>query len=165
MERSSRLPAREGAVVVLHSRLRFLSSQKDECTGNGEPGAMGCSATAGRLRLGSLGLESDTLGSPSALWARDRNNQLFRGLGRRRVWAETARRMFNRLEFGDGRDSSVDGTACLRRRQLEEADRSSRTLLVRIRTHAHTIYEHISLWGSLAWPVLRRRGSLELLDR
>jgi hypothetical protein len=39
---------------------------------------MGCSATAGRLRLGSLGLESDALGSPSALWARDRDNQLFR---------------------------------------------------------------------------------------
>jgi hypothetical protein len=125
---------------------------------------MGCSVTAGRLRLGSLGLESDALGSPSAL-ARDRDNQLFRGLGRRRVRAKTARRTFDRLEFGDGNDSSVDGSACSRRRQLEEADRSSRTLLVRIRTHAHTTYERISSWGSLAWPVLHRRGSLELRDR
>jgi hypothetical protein len=127
---------------------------------------MGCSATAGRLCLGSLGLESDALGSPSALRARDRDNQLFRGLGRRRIWAETACRTFDRLEFGDGRDSSVDGSACSRRRQLEEADRSSRTLLVRrSRTHAHTTYERISSWVSLAWPVLCRRGSLELLDR
>ena len=68
-----------------------------------------CSATAGRLRLGSLGLESDALGSPSAL-ARDRDNQLFRGLGRRRVRADTARRTFDRLDLGDGRDSSVDGS-------------------------------------------------------
>jgi hypothetical protein len=83
---------------------------------------MGCSATAGRLRLGSLGLESDALGSPSALWARDRDNQLFQGLGRRQVWAETARRTFDRLEFGDDRDSSVDGSACSRRRQLGKAD-------------------------------------------
>ena len=74
---------------MLHSRLRFLSSLSDECTGNREPGAMGsCSATAGGLRLGSLGLESDALGSPSALWARDRDNQLFRGLGQRWVRAD-----------------------------------------------------------------------------
>ena len=66
---------------MLHSRLCFLSSRLDECTGNGEPGAIGCSASAGRLRLGSLGLKSDALGSPSALWARDRDNQLFRGSG------------------------------------------------------------------------------------
>jgi hypothetical protein len=148
MERSSCLPAWDGAVVVLHSRLHFLLSRKDKCTGNGEPGAMGCSATAGRLRLGSLGLKSDALGLPSALWARDRDNQLFRGLGRRRVWAETARRTFDCLKFGDGRDSSVDGSACSQRRQLEEADQSSRTLLVRIRTHAYTTYERISSWGS-----------------
>ena len=151
---------------MLHSRLRFLSSRLDECTGNGEPGAIGCSATAGRLRLGSLGLESDALGSPSALWARDRDNQLFRGLGRRRVRADTARRTLDCLDLGDGRDSSVDGSACSRRRQLEEADRSSRTLLVRIRTHAHTTCERISSWGSLAWQVLLlRRGSPGLRDR
>ena len=48
-----------------------------------------CSATAGGLRLGSLGLKSDALGSPSAL-ARDRDNQLFRGLGQRRSTLGTA---------------------------------------------------------------------------
>jgi hypothetical protein len=99
------LPAREGAVVMLHSRLRFLSSRTDECTGNGGPGLLDCTTTAGRLGLGLLGLESDAffLGS-SALLARDRDNQLFLGLGRRRVRAETARRTFDRLKFGDGRD-------------------------------------------------------------
>ena len=69
---------------------------------------MGCTATVGRLRLGPLGLESDALGSPSAL-ARDRDNQLFWGLWRR-VRADTARRTFDRLDLGDGRDSSVDGS-------------------------------------------------------
>jgi hypothetical protein len=118
---------------------------------------MGCSATAGRLCLGSLGLESDALGSPSALWARDRDNQLFRGLGRWRVWADAARRTFDRLEFGDGDDSSVDGSACSRRRQLEKADRMSRTLLARARTRAHMISERLSSRGSLAEPGLRRR--------
>jgi hypothetical protein len=121
---------------------------------------MGCSATAGRLRLGSLGLESDALGSPSALWARDRDNQLFRGLGQQRVRADTARGTFDCLDLGDGRDSAVDGS-CSRRRQLGKADRSSRTLLVRIRTHAHMTSERISLWGLLAEPVLCRRRSLE----
>ena len=87
---------------------------------------MGCSATAGRLRLGSLGLESDALGSPSALWARDRDNQLFRGLGRR-VRAETARNLFDRLDSGDGRDFLVDGS-CSRRRQLEKACRTLKDL-------------------------------------
>ena len=129
------------------------------------PGAMGsCSATAGGLRLGSLGLKSDALGLPSAL-TRNRDNQLFRGLGQRRVRADTARGTLDCLDLGDGRDSAVDGS-CSRRRQLEEADRSSRTLLVHCsHTRAHTTYERISSWGSLAWPVLRRRGSLELLDR
>ena len=123
-----------------------------------------CSATAGGLRLGSLGLESDALGSPSAL-ARDRDNQLFRGLGQQRVRADTARGTLDSLDLGDGRDSVVDGSYS-QRRQLEEADRSSRTLLVRCsRTRTHTTYERISLWGSLAWPVLCQQGSLELLDR
>ena len=145
---------------MFHSRFRFLSSRLDECTGNGEPGAMGsCSATAGRLCLGSLGLESDALGLPSAL-ARDRNNQLFRGLGQRRVRAETAHGTFVCLDFGDGRDYSVDGS-CSRRRQLEKADRTSRTLVARARTLRHTTYERISSWGLLAEPVLRRRRSRE----
>ena len=119
---------------------------------------MGCSGTAGRLRLGSLGLESDALGSPSALWARDRDNQLFRGLGQRRVRAETARGTLDCLDLGDGRDSAVDGSFS-RRRQLEKADRTSRTLVALLR---HTTCERISSWGSL---VPRRRGSLELRDR
>jgi hypothetical protein len=95
---------------------------------------MGCSATAGRLRLGSLGLESDALGSPSAL-ARDRDNQLFQGLGQRRVRADTARGTFDCLDFGDGRDSAVDGS-CSRRRQLGKADRTSRTLQAGARTRS-----------------------------
>ena len=39
------------------------------------------SATTGRLVLGLLGLEGDALGS-GALLARDRDKQLFLGLGR-----------------------------------------------------------------------------------
>jgi len=63
---------------------------------------MECTATAGRLGLllGPLGLEGDALGS-SALLARDRDSQLFLGLGRRRVRAETARGTFDCLDFGD----------------------------------------------------------------
>ena len=109
MGSSSCLPAREGAVVMLHSLLRFLSSGTDECTGNGGPGLMECTATAGRLGLGLLGLEGDALGS-SALLARDRDDQLFLGLGQRRVRAETAREMLDHLGFGDGRDFVVDGS-------------------------------------------------------
>ena len=55
----------------------------------GRDGVHRDSATAGRLRLGLLGLEVDALGS-SAFLARDRDNQLFLGLGRRRVRAKTA---------------------------------------------------------------------------
>ncbi len=43
---------------MLNSLLRFLSLRLDECTGNGELGVMGCTATAGRLCLRPLGLES-----------------------------------------------------------------------------------------------------------
>ena len=57
----------------------------------GGPGLLDCTATAGRLGLGLLGLESDTFLGSSALLARDRDNQLFLGLGRRQVRAETAR--------------------------------------------------------------------------
>ena len=119
------LPAR-GAFLRSSSLLHFLSSRTDECTGNGEPGVMGCTVTAGRLRLGPLGLESDALGS-SALLARDRDNQLFLGLGRRRVGAKTARNLFDRLDSGDGRDFLVDGS-CSRRRQLEKACRTLKDL-------------------------------------
>ncbi len=68
-----------------------------------------CTATAGRLGLGPLGLEGDALGS-STLLARDRDNQLFLGLGRRGVRAETARGTFDRLGFVDGRVFVVDGS-------------------------------------------------------
>jgi len=121
-----------------------------------------CTATAGRLGLGqvSLGLEGDALGS-SALLARDRNNQLFLGLGRQRVSAETARGTFNRLDSGDGRDYLVDGS-CSRRRQLEKACRTSKTLLASARTCAHTTSERLSSRGLLAEPGLcRQRRELE----
>ncbi len=70
---------------------------------------MECTATAGRLDLGLLGLEGDALGL-SALLARDCDNQLFLGIGQRRVWAKTARETLDRLGFGDGRDFVVDGS-------------------------------------------------------
>ena len=59
------------------------------------------SATTGRLGLGLLGLEGEALLGLGALLARDHDNQLFLGLGRRQVWAEMARRTFNHLDFGD----------------------------------------------------------------
>ncbi len=106
-----------GAFLRSSSLLRFLSSHTDECTGNGGPGVKEYSATTGRLGLGLLGLEVEALGS-GALLARDRYNQLFLGLGQRRVWAETARQTFDCLDFGDnGRDSMVDGSCSRRRRE------------------------------------------------
>jgi hypothetical protein len=75
------------------------------------------SATTGRLGLGLLGPEVEALGS-GALLARDHDNQLFLGLGRRRVRAETARQTFNPLDFGDNcRDSLVDSSCSRRRRE------------------------------------------------
>jgi len=76
------------------------------------------STTTGRLGLSLLGLlEGEALGL-GALLARDCNNQLFLGLGRQRVWSETARRMFDGLDFGDnGRDSLGDGSRSRRRRE------------------------------------------------
>ena len=50
--------------------------------------------------LGLLGLEGEALGL-SALLARDHDNQLFLGFGRRRVRAKMARQTFNRLDFGE----------------------------------------------------------------
>ena len=83
--------------------------------GNGGPGVKEYSGTMGRLGLGLLGLEVEALGL-SALLARDRNNQLFLGLGRQRVRAKTACQTFDRLDFGDnGRDSLVDGSCSQRR--------------------------------------------------
>jgi hypothetical protein len=151
---SSCLPARDDPARS-SSLLRFLSSRTVECMGNGGPGVTECTPTAGRLGLGPLGLEGDALGL-SALLARDHDNQLFLGLGRRRVWAEMAHGTSDCLGFGDGRDYLVDGS-CSRRRQLERACRTSRTLLVRARTRAHTASERISSRGSLAEPGLRRQ--------
>jgi hypothetical protein len=151
---SSCLPARDDPARS-SSLLRFLSSRTVECMGNGGPGVTECTPTAGRLGLGPLGLEGVALGL-SALLARDHDNQLFLGLGRRRVWAEMAHGTSDCLGFGDGRDYLVDGS-CSRRRQLERACRTSRTLLVRARTRAHTASERISSRGSLAEPGLRRQ--------
>ncbi len=78
---------------------------------------MECSATACRLGLGLLvDLEGDILGS-SALLACNRDNQLFLGLGRRQVRAETACGTFDHLDFGDGCDYLVDGSKILAERQ------------------------------------------------
>ena len=83
------------------------------------------SATMSRLGLGLLGLKGKALGL-GALLARDRDNQLFLGLGRQRVWAKTACQMFDCLDFGDNcRNSLVDG-ACLRRRREENPCQTSR---------------------------------------
>ena len=92
----------------------------------------------------------------SSLLARDRDNQLFLGLRRRRVWVETARGTFDCLDSGDGQNYLVDGS-CSRRRQLEKACRTSRTLLARARMRTHTAYERISSRGLLAEPGLHRR--------
>jgi hypothetical protein len=76
------------------------------------------SATTGSLGgLGLFGLDVEALGL-GALLARDHDNQLFLGVGRRRVWAETARQTFDRLDSGDnGRDSLVDSSCSRRRRE------------------------------------------------
>ncbi len=107
------LPARED-FLRRSSLLRFLSSHTDECTGNGGTGLIERSVTTGRLSLGLLGLKGEVFGS-SALLARDRVEDFFLGLGRRRVRAEMAHRTFARLGFGeDGRESLVN-SSCLRR--------------------------------------------------
>ena len=116
-----------------------------------------CTATAGRLGLGqvSLGLEGDALGS-SALLARDRDNQLFLGLGRRWVWAEMAGGTFDHFDSGDGRNYLFDDS-CSQRRQLETACRTSRTFLASARTCSHTNSERLSSRGLLAEPGLCQR--------
>ena len=82
-------------------------------------------ATTGRLGLGLLGLEGKALGL-GALLARNRDYQLFLGLGGQWDWAKTARQTFNRLDFGDNnRNSLVDGT-CLQRWREENPCQTSR---------------------------------------
>ena len=118
------LPAR-GAFLRSSSLLHFLSSRMDECIGNGGPGLMEYSATTGRFGLSLLGLEGEALGL-GALLARNRDNQLFLGLGRQRIWSETARRTFDGLDFGDnGHDSFADGS-CSRRWRVENPFQTSR---------------------------------------
>ena len=117
-----------GAFLRSSSLLRFLSLRTDECTGNGGPGLLKeYSVTTGRLGLGLVGLEGEALGS-DALLALDRKNQLFLGLGRRRVQAETAHRTFNCLDCGDGCNYLVDGS-CSQRRHQEKPCRTSKNLL------------------------------------
>jgi hypothetical protein len=109
-----------GSFLCLPARGAFLRS-----SGNGGPGSVEYSATMGRLGLSLLGLEGESLGS-GALLARNHDNQLFLGLGRQQVRAETASRTFICLDSGDnGRDSLVDGP-CLQRRREKNPCRTSR---------------------------------------
>jgi hypothetical protein len=142
MENLVCLPAR-GAFPRSSSLLCFILSRTDECTGNGGPGLNEHSATTGRCGLGLVGLEGDTLGS-GALFACNRDNQLFLGLGRRRVRVVTARGTFDHLDCGDGCDFLVDGS-CSRHRQQEKPCRTSRNLLAGARTLLCTISGRISL--------------------
>ena len=158
MGSSSCLPARE-AFPRSSSLLRFLSSRTDECTGNGGPGLMECSATACRLGLSLVGLEGDALGS-SALLARNRDNQLFLGLGRQRVRAETARGTFDHLDFGDGCDYLVDGSCSRRRRQKNPCQRS-RKLIADACTRSCTISGRFS-FEEKPTLCLRQRGEIPL---
>jgi hypothetical protein len=125
------------------SLLCFLSLRTDECTGNGGPGLNEYSTTMSRLGLGLVGLEGDALGL-GALFARDRDNQLFLSLGRQHVPAETARGTFDRLDCGDGCDFFVDGS-CSRRWRQEKPCQMSRNLLAGARTCLCTVSRQISL--------------------
>ena len=131
-----------GAFVTSTSLLCFHSLCRDECTGNGGLGTNEYCATTGRLGLGLVGLEGDALGS-SALLARNRDNQLFLSLGRRRVRAKKARRMFNRLNFGDGCNYLVNGS-CSRRWRQENPCQTSRNLLMGAHTRSCTVSRRIS---------------------
>ena len=133
-----------GAFVTSTSLLCFHSSFQDECMGNGGPGTNEYCATTGRLGLGLVGLEGDALGS-SALLARDRDNQLFLGLGRQRVWAKTACRTFDHLDFGDGCGYLANGS-CLQRRRQEKPCQTSRNLLVGAPTHLCMVSGQISFY-------------------
>ena len=94
------------------------------------------SETTGRLGLGCLGLEVEALGS-GALLARDHDNLLFLGLGRRRVWAEMARQTFDCLDFGDnGRDSLVNSSCSRRRREKIPAERQGNNWRAHTRARA-----------------------------
>ena len=132
-----------GAFETSTSLLRFHLLFHNECMGNGGPGVNEYCATMGRLRLGLVGLEGDALGS-SALLARNRNNQLFLGLGKFRIWAETARRTFDRLDFGDSCDYFLVNSSCSRRWRQEKPCRTSRNLLAGAPTRSCTASGQVS---------------------
>jgi hypothetical protein len=142
------------------SKKQLPSSFPLKCTGNGGPCLMEYSATACRLGLGLVGLEGDALGS-SALLARDRDNQLFLGLVRRRVRAETARGTFDHLDFGDGCNYLVDGS-CSRRRRQENPCRTSRNLIAGACTRSCTISRRFSFEEKPTELCLGQRGEIPL---
>ena len=124
------------------SLLHFHSSFHDKYMGNGGPGANEYCTTMGRLGLGLVGLEGGALDS-SALLARDRDNQLFLGLGQRRFRAKTACQTFECLNFGDGCDYLVEGS-CLRRWRQEKPCQTSRNLLAGAPTRSCMVSGQIS---------------------
>jgi hypothetical protein len=136
------LPAR-GAFETSTSLLCFHLLFHGECRGKGGPGANEYCATTGRLGLGLVGLENDALGL-SALLACNRDNQLFLGLGQQRFWAETARRTFDRLNFGDGCDYLVDGS-CSQHWQQDKPCQMSRNLLAGAPACSCTVSGQISI--------------------
>ena len=142
MGSSSCLPARE-AFPRSSTLLHFLSS-RDECMGNRGPGLFKYNSIAGRLGLGLRGLEGDAL-------ARDRDNQPFLGLGRRRVPAEMACGTVDCLAWRDGCgcDFFVDGS-CSRHRRQEKPCRTSKNFVAGPHTCSYTASEHISSQGLLA---------------
>ncbi len=135
------LPAR-GAFETSTSLLSFHLLFHNECMGNRGPSANEYCATTGRLGLDLVGLEGDALGL-SALLARNRDNQLFLGLGGQWFWAEMARRTFDRLNFGDGCNYLVNGS-CSQRRRQEKPCRTSRNLLAGAPTRSCTVSGQIS---------------------
>jgi hypothetical protein len=160
------LPARE-TCLRSSSLLCFLSSCTDSCTGNGGPSLIEHSATTGRRGLVLLGLEGEVFGS-SALLARNHVDDLFLGLGRRRVRAETACGTFDCLDCGDSCDYLVKGS-CLRRWRQENPCQMSRNLLAGACTRSCTISRRIFSQGSLTEPGLHQRrrelAPCELLPR
>ena len=102
---------------------------------------MECTVTAGRLSLGLLGLEGDALGS-SALLARDRDDQLFLGLGQRRVWAERLVKCSTALVLGTA--MTLWSTALARdigsRKKLAECQGTDLRVLGRTRARFPSVY-------------------------
>jgi hypothetical protein len=97
-------------ISIDDDRELFVSSCSGGFTGNERPGLNEYSATTDRLGLGLRGLEGDAL-------ARDRDNQPFLGLGRRRVPAKTACETVDCLAWRDGCNFFVDESCSRRRRQ------------------------------------------------